>query len=114
MAHEGRGNIDQEKKGRPGLQTGDSGFTTTPSRPHDLTTGWLLRAMMPFSLRCVTPLRLTEKEGEEEDDDEEVRGSERKHHPGRRWNECLSSVYPSRSNSSSPSIRPSACSARSP
>lgn len=49
MAHEGRGDIDQEKKGRPGIQTGNT-ESPRPSRPHDLTTGWLPRAT-PVAVR---------------------------------------------------------------
>lgn len=42
MAHEGRGDIDQEKKGRPGLSDREHRITTpvTASRPHD----WLAAA----------------------------------------------------------------------
>lgn len=40
MAHEGRGDIDQEKKGRPGHQTAD----TDHHAVNDFMTGWLPRA----------------------------------------------------------------------
>jgi hypothetical protein len=79
MAHEGRGDIDQEKRGRPGLQTGN---TESPRR-HGLTASRLAGCCGRRLLQCVTSVDLpciTVKRMPGERD------------PGGERNECLSSV----------------------